>query len=304
MLGEKKNYSRYLPITPEVRLWELFVINSGYTRVEPGDSYPPWKERPEKQPLQWEKGRIFEEYEIIYITRGSGTFESKESGKIKVQAGSIILLFPGVWHKYSPDSTTGWDEHWVGFKGPYADRLMLGCFDPSKPILPVGFHGPLLNLFLNIEEMMESQPGGYRYIIAAQSSEIIARVHALMQGRTGRSKASDDLIQEACCHLIDHAADTVDFNQLARKLGVGYSTFRRIFKEQTGLPPSQYHLQVRLLKAQQLLQTTSLQVGEIAEQLGFESLFYFSRIFKKKHGVTPTEFRNRTETNFSMPERL
>lgn len=298
MAGGKKAYSRYLPITPDVRLWELFVINSGYTRVDPGDSYPPWNERPEKKPLNWNKGRIFEEYEIIYITQGGGTFESKESGKLKVQAGSIILLFPGVWHKYSPDPATGWDEHWVGFKGPYAERLILGCFDPGRPVLPIGFHGPLLHLFVSIEEMMESQPVGYRYIIAAQASEIIARVHALMQSQPGRSKEADDLVQKASCHLIDHAGESVDFHQLARNLGVGYSTFRRIFKEQTGFAPSQYHLHIRLVKAQQLLQTSSLKIGEIADLLGFESLFYFSRIFKKKHGMTPSESRKLAGKNF------
>jgi AraC-like DNA-binding protein len=298
MHSKKKVYARFLPISPDLKLWELYVINSGYTRVEPGDAYPPWQERPEKIPLNWEKGRIIDEYEIIYITRGSGTFSSKQSGTIPVQAGSIILLFPGVWHHYRPDSKIGWDEHWVGFKGPYADRLMRGLFDPANPVLPIGFHEPLLGLFLNIEEMMGSQPDGYRNIIAAQTIELIARIHTLSQGRSSRSKAADYLVHQACCHLIDHATEIVDYNRLAKKLGVGYSTFRRIFKQQTGLAPSQYQLHLRLLKAEDLLRNTLIPVGEIAEQLGFESLYYFSRIYKKKQGHSPTESRNRTGLNF------
>ena len=298
MHSKKKVYARFLPISQDVKLWDLYVINSGYTRVEPGDSYPPWEERPEKIPLNWEKGRIVDEYEIIYITRGSGTFSSKQTGTVPVQAGSIILLFPGVWHHYRPDPETGWDEHWTGFKGPYADRLISGLFDPARPVLPIGFHEPLLSLFLNIEEMMGSQPDGYRNIIAAQTTEIIARIHALTQGRSDRSKAVEDLINEACCHLIDHMTETVDYNRLAKKLGVGYSTFRRIFKQQTGLAPSQYQLHLRLLKAEDLLRNTLMPVGEIADQLGFESLYYFSRIYKKKQGHSPTESRKRTGLNF------
>ena len=302
MRNKKKVYACFLPVSPDVKLWDLHVINSGYTRVEPGDSYPPWEERPEKIPLNWEKGRIFHEHEIIYITRGSGTFESKPSGRVEVQAGSIILLFPGIWHRYSPDPACGWDEHWTGFKGPYADRLMSGLFDPARPVLPIGFHEPLLSLFISIEEMMGSQPDGYRPIIAAQTTEIIARVQALTQSRSNRSKAVEDLIHQACCHLIDHMAEAVDYNRLAGKLGVGYSTFRRIFKQQTGFAPSQYHLHMRLQKAEQLLHNTSMTVGEVAEQLGFESLYYFSRIYKQKQGLSPTESRKLAATTFGVNE--
>jgi AraC-like DNA-binding protein len=303
MQSKKKMYARFLPISPDIKFWELYVTYSGYARVEPGgDSYPPLEERPEIPEivsLNWEKGySLFDEYTLMYITRGSGTFSSKQTGTIPVQAGSIILLFPGIWHHYRPDPKTGWDEHWIGFKGPYADRLMRALFDPAKPVLPVGFHEPLLSLFLNIEEMMGSQPDGWRHLVGAQTIEIIAQVHVLTQGRSDRSKNAENLIHQACCHLIDHMAETVDFKRLAKTLGVSYSTLRRLFKEQTGFAIAQYHLHLRMQKAEQLLHNTSIPVGKIAEQLGFESLYYFSRLYKQKQGVSPTESRKRAETKF------
>ena len=57
------------------------------------------------------------------------------------------------------------------------------------------------------------------------------------------------------------------------------------------MAPAQYHLQLRLNSARDRLKNTRLPVGEIAQQLGFESAQYFSRIFKQKTGRTPNSFR-------------
>jgi transcriptional regulator GlxA family with amidase domain len=72
---------------------------------------------------------------------------------------------------------------------------------------------------------------------------------------------------------------------------MGYSSFRKAFKQITGESPNQYHLNLRLNRAKDLLMTTILNINEIADQTGFESVFYFSKLFKKKNGVSPHNFR-------------
>jgi AraC-like DNA-binding protein len=72
---------------------------------------------------------------------------------------------------------------------------------------------------------------------------------------------------------------------------MSYSKFRKLFKESTGESPNQYHLNLRLDKAKELLHTTNLNVTEVAYNLGFESVFYFSKLFKKKNGVSPKSYR-------------
>ena len=79
--------------------------------------------------------------------------------------------------------------------------------------------------------------------------------------------------------------------QLANDSHVGYSHFRRMFKKYTGLSPAQYHLKLRLQKARELLLTTNLSVKQIAYELGFQSNYYFTRIFTQKMGDTPTGLR-------------
>ena len=79
---------------------------------------------------------------------------------------------------------------------------------------------------------------------------------------------------------------------LAEQLGVSYSSFRKLFKEYTGISPALYQQDLKLQRAKELLSTTDLFVKEIAYMLNFDSPDYFSSKFKRKTGLKPSDFRN------------
>jgi len=85
----------------------------------------------------------------------------------------------------------------------------------------------------------------------------------------------------------------IDLEALAQSLNMSYSGFRAAFRKATGFSPRQYHLQIRINEAKELLANTSLSAGEIAAHVGFSSPYYFSRIFSKKVGASPTAYRRR-----------
>jgi len=85
----------------------------------------------------------------------------------------------------------------------------------------------------------------------------------------------------------------LDLEELAQQYNVGYSYFRKMFKKYTGVSPGQYHLQLRIIRAKELLVSTDKSIKEISLDLGFQTIHYFSLIFKKKVGVNPSEFRRR-----------
>jgi AraC-like DNA-binding protein len=78
---------------------------------------------------------------------------------------------------------------------------------------------------------------------------------------------------------------------MAEQLHLSPAHFSRIFKETTGQNPMDFLLQVRLSRARHLLRETNLSVGEIAERLDYADVFFFSRQFKEKCGVSPLAFR-------------
>ena len=69
-------------------------------------------------------------------------------------AGEVLpfsFLFPNERHRYKPDKKTGWNEYWVGFNGNIVNNLLSRkFFTPADPVIPVGYHEPLLNLFEEI----------------------------------------------------------------------------------------------------------------------------------------------------------
>ncbi len=139
--------------------------------------------------------------------------------------------------------------------------------------------------------MLESEPIGYQENAAALTYQIIAQVHTVKLGKQYGGKEIEKVIQKAKTYMIENIDKPPDCEMLAQELNVGYSWFRRMFRQYTGLSPCQYFLQLKINKAKFLLQETSLSVKEIAAGLGFGSQYYFSKYFRKKVGVPPLKWR-------------
>ena len=285
-----KAFNRYIPASEEAKRWGISVSDLGYTQIPAGSTYPPG-EHPKSYQFNAKTGRVLAEYQIVYITRGRGNFWSEASGDKPIKAGSVFLLFPGIRHRYHPHPQTGWDEHWIGFSGDYGDRLMNEFFDPKQAVIQIGMHPDLSGLFADICDLTRHEGFGFRQIIMAKTVEILTRIQALGRGETVRSPRNERLLRETCCLLNDEPAKKFDFNTYAAHNGISYSSFRRLFKEHTGLSPNQYLLEIRMRKARSLLTNTTLSVQRIAEETGFDSSFYFSRFFKQRTGLSPLNFR-------------
>ncbi len=286
----KKSWFRYLPITPDARRWGFYILNAGCTAVLPNTPYPPEK-HPEDHSFSWEKGRSLNSFTLVYITRGQGIFESSSGGSHTVQGGDLFILFPNEWHRYQPDPSTGWDEYWVEFDGEQAQRIMRHPgFSRKHPVLNLGYDDKILSLFIDITEGIELGLSEFEHVIAAQTSLIVARLLTAIR-RTDLNTANAELIRQACCLLLEQSDRIVDFNRLARKLGLSLSGFRKMFVKITGLPPGQYLQQIRINRAGGLLLQTGLSIGNISEKSGYDSVYYFSRIFKIKTGLSPKNYR-------------
>ncbi|AKJ65561.1 helix-turn-helix domain-containing protein [Kiritimatiella glycovorans] len=291
MPDRNKSWFCYLPVTPEAQDWGLYVLDAGYTLIPPHTPYPP-HQHPEDHHFRWELGRTLDSYTLVYITRGGGVFDSVRGGEQRISAGDLFILFPGEWHRYRPDAETGWDEHWVEFDGEQARRIMSHTgFTPRKPVIQVGEDDELLRLFLEIAEATETQPYGFEHVIAAKTSQIVACALADLRRGEFADRENEKLIRRARAYLIEHMDTPVDYRELACMLGLSYSAFRRLFKQFTGLPPGRYQRALRIRRAGDMLRRTRLPIGEIAERLGFESIYYFSRVFKKETGRAPSECR-------------
>ncbi len=281
---------KYLPVSAVDRQWGLFVCTTGTDRVRPGVNYP-LPGHPEGYAFSWERGRVLHEYQIVYIIAGKGVFESRQTGLCAVSAGDALILRPGDWHRYRPDEGTGWHEYWVGFSGTYALQLMRqDVFKSGAPVLHPGLRENLIMLFQQLLDVAADEPPGFRPVLAATTMQIIASVRAALFAQDGNTQ-TEQLMRSAKELMLERLDQPLDMKAVAQQLKVGYSWFRHAFRTHTGLSPHQYHLQLRLNRAESLLRATDRSIKEIAQMTGFECAFYFSRLFKAKRGQAPQHFR-------------
>ena len=281
---------QYLTVSGQDEDWGLYATGAGHACYEPYETYPRGG-HPSGYTFSWDKGRVLQVYALVYITYGRGVFEGKTGGK-SIDAGDLILLRPGQWHRYRPDPETGWHESWICFNGRIAQNLFAqNPFPNAPPVLSVGYNEQMLRLFMQAKELATEMPRAFQQRIAAHIMHILALARAAEQPV---SSDDEDLVRRIRCALTEHLEQNVRMADVAADLHVGYAKFRRTFKRQTGLSPGQYHLQLRVGRAKDLLTGTVLPVKQVALELGFDSPFYFSRIFKKKTGFAPQEWRNVT----------
>jgi AraC-like DNA-binding protein len=292
-------FFRYLPLATEVKQNALHVIAGGYTLIPAHSRYPPLA-HPENHDFQWARGRTLREHQVIYISRGEGMFESRSAGRRRVTAGTLFAIFPDEWHRYSPKSEIGWDEYWVAFDGADAQQLMADySLTPSTPFIFANVSVPLKEEFVRLADELHREEIGYEKIIAGRTTVILAMAYAYSQRKGYEGSAALQVIEKAKNVMSSKIDEDISMEQLAASLNIGYSLFRKIFREYTGFSPAQYHLEVRINYAIKLLTTTTLPLSTVGERIGIESPGYFSRLFKRKTGCSPRDFRSTSQNDIN-----
>ncbi len=287
----RKTFFRYLPVSPADKLWGLYVTTAGYIWSGAHQDYP-LAQHPTPYHYRWEQGRVLQEFQVLYVTRGEGVYESASAGRHPIKAGDAFLVFPGVWHRYGPKPEIGWDECWIGFDGEVARGLMRGrCLRPQEPVFAVGLEDSWQELFAQAIELLEMEPLGYGQMLAGLTFQILARLH--VSGRTEKigGDANEAILRKAKLLIMERLATRIDWEGLARDLHVSYSWLRHTFRQHTGFAPHQYQLQLRLNKAKGLLDATDSPVKAVACQVGFDCPYHFSHVFKRKTGLSPEAWR-------------
>lgn len=290
------NYYKYLPTSPEDERWGLHVLSAGCNRINAHVDYPA-PEHPVHHYFNWSKGRVLDEYQIIYIPMGNGLFESASCKQQLIKEGTIIVLFPGEWHRFKPDPQTGWDEFWVGFKGLIIENIVHQHFLSRKnAVQEIGLSEKIIQLFTNIIEITKEERTGYQPLVSGIVMHLLGEIHSLSRQQlyTGE-EITESIINRARIMFRTNIDQDIDMENLAKELCVSYAWFRKAFKTYTGIAPHQYLIQLKIEKAKMLLTNRSKSIKEIAFSLNFESAFYFSKLFKEKVGVSPALYRKNME---------
>lgn len=221
-------------------------------------------------------------YELMYYV--SGDVLVKYNGKsYHMTEGDILYLPKGI---EGAEYTVDVKENFVLYN-VYFDT------DEEMPKTPIHLKLKSKEIGLTYEKLYAnwmSKKETYYY----KSIQSFYRILELIKKDVTRysTKEKSNLIKPAEEYISLHYCD-VDFNydMLHRLSGISYTYFKKIFIDKYGVPPSKYINFLKIERACELLSTNTFKIGEIAEMCGFSDHYYFSSLFKKVKGVSPSAYK-------------
>lgn len=292
-------FFKYTSVNEQDKAWQLYLNVAGSYCYLPHAEYPS-ATHPSAYYFSWEKGRIINEYQIIYITDGEGIFETKKA-LYKIKAGSIIILRKGEWHRYKPLKEFGWTENYIGFNGELADFFLqkqeVLC---HIEVVELGEQEVLIDTFFKIFDLVKNEVPCFQQIASGLIIKLLGYILSLENHKSFAGNNVEIIIQEVCMHIREHIEDDFNFEKLVQGYGVSCSHLRKMFKQYTGKSPHQYYLDLKIIRAKELITNSRMSMKEIAFTLGFDSIHYFSRLFKSKVGQAPSKFRGVTFSDKSF----
>lgn len=226
---------------------------------------------------------------VIVCTSGTGWARVGDA-EHRVSARTALVIPAGVPHAYGSDDARPWTIWWSHLRGSDVAELV-GVLEVSaaRPIVPVRSLDRAVALLDEILSGMERDQSPVRLVAAAGAAWKL-----LTQIAVDRViPAPGDPLQRAMAFLAERLDGSVSVGELARLVGVSPSHLTAMFRRATGGGVLAHHTALKMARARQLLDVSDLQVGEIARELGYSDPFYFSRHFRRHHGMSPSDYRTR-----------
>jgi AraC-like DNA-binding protein len=283
---------KYLIVNELDKKYGLTVNTVGFQTIQPNSPYP-LANHPEGYFFSANEGRILNEYQFVYITKGEGILKIDSSEVFQVSKGQIILLFPSQWHSYYPTAESGWNEYYIGFCGEIIENIVNNSFLSKKnQLLDVGLNEELVNLFKRAIETVEKDKIASQQHLMGIVMHMVGLIISESQDKKLDYVYSKQIIESAKIIMNENIYQNIYPEELSAELNINYTSFRKMFKHITGFAPAKYFQALKIRKAKQLLLESSFSVKEISYMLCFYSPESFNITFKKYTGQTPSKYRS------------
>ena len=236
------------------------------------------------------RGRL--DYQLIYIFAGKAHFFFGQKEEI-VTAGHMVLYRPKEPQKYIYYLEDHTEVYWIHFTGGNVKNLIrsYGIADNQK-IFCCGSSLEYQTHFRVMIEELQLCRDDYPEMLEMHLRQIFIMLH---RHQNSDSKVENSMLAEemdkAMLYFNKHYCDDICIEEYASSIHMSTSWFIRNFKQYTGQTPMQYILSIRIINAENLLETTDYNLTEISRIIGYDNPLYFSRIFKKQKGISPSEYR-------------
>lgn len=258
----------------------LLVTSCGTYRLYTRPKLPTWRPR----------GRL--DYQLIYIASGKAHFHFSDKEEI-VTAGHMVLYRPKEVQKYEYYAQDQTEVYWVHFTGSNVKNILraYGISDDKK-VFYCGSGLEYQQHFRTMIQELQLCKADYQEMLEIHLRQILIMLHRYLKSSI---KIENGMIVEeidkAMLYFNERYNENISIEEYAASRHMSTSWFIRNFKQYTDVTPMQYILSIRISNAENLLKNTEYNLTEISNIIGYENPLYFSRIFKKLKGLSPSEYR-------------
>lgn len=258
----------------------LIVGSCGTYRLNKVKRLPTW--RP--------KGRI--DYQLLYIASGKAHFEFEKGKEQIVPAGHMVLYRPKEMQKYTYYVEDKPEVYWIHFTGSDVKKMLKKYGLPSQDhVFYTGTSSDYQRLFRTMIQELQLCKPHYEDTLALQLQELFITISRYSASKTKESGYAQKEIESAIQYFNENYSENIRIEDYAASKHMSVSWFIRNFKQYNKITPLNYILSIRIANAKNLLENTSYNVSQIAEIVGYDNPLYFSRLFHKQVGFSPSEYR-------------
>ena len=237
------------------------------------------------------------------VIHGCGHLD-KDRRRFPVKAGEAFLIYPEEVTVYQADEQDPWKYMWIGFHGYRAESMMTHAgFSRENPV--TALHD-VQSVVETMNQLLASSELTYINGLRRMSSlyhllALLTEGHEEIRFQAARGTGTDprSYIDKAVAMLRDASSSHVRISDVARTIGISRSYLTHIFRDELGISPQEFLTEYRMEKAASLLGTTHSPINVIASEVGYPDALAFSKAFRKRFGISPSEYRN-TRPQISM----
>lgn len=243
-------------------------------------------------PTHRPKGR--RDFQLLYIASGKAHFYFDKSDKdTVVTAGHMVLYRPKEPQRYVYYGEEQTEVYWVHFTGNNVTNILRHYrIRNDMRILKTGTSLEYSRIFRQMIQELQRCQTHYPELLTLLLLELLIQIERqIVREHRPKNAYLNTEMEMAMQFFNDHYSSEINIEEYAVSRGMSVSWFIRSFKQYAHTTPMQYLVERRMTNAQVLLETTNYNITEIAALVGYDNPLYFSRIFKKQKGMSPSEYR-------------
>lgn len=239
--------------------------------------------------------RTLQHHELILITKGKGTI-TIENKVYQVKEGMLFYLCPNITHSIETDIndpiccfTVHFSYSYVDFNGEDWSIKKEVEVLPFQPMKELRDYYIIENLFEKMVDCWMDKLPGYEFMSKVFLQQLLIEIYQNIKKKNHDYSASLK-VENIIKYMNENINNKLTLTELSEIVQLSPTYLSRIFKETTGYSLIEYFNKMKIDKSKEMIIEGDKKIKEISRLLGFNDEFYFSRIFKKYEGVSPSEF--------------